>query len=78
MTSQPQSSGDGAGNWPQTSDTASDAEGDPAASYRCSPRKFGQVPQLTVSDNFDKPLTDAQIARRKFRGLAGRGLGPIT
>jgi hypothetical protein len=67
MTTQPQSSGDGAGNWPRTGSTASDAEGDATASYRCSPRKFGQAPQLTVSDNFDEPLTDAQIAPRKFR-----------
>ena len=52
---------------PVSGSTASDAEGDATASYRCSPRKFGQVPQLTVPDNFDGPLTDAQIATREFR-----------
>jgi hypothetical protein len=60
MTTQPQSSGDGARDWSRTGSTAADADGDATAS--CSPRKFGQVPQLTVPDNFDQPLTDAEIA----------------
>jgi len=46
MTTQHQSSGDGALDWPWTGSTASDAEDDATASYSCSPRKFGQIPQL--------------------------------
>jgi len=67
MTTQPQSSGDGAPDWPRTGSTASDAKGDATASYSCGPREFGQVPQLTVPDNFDEPLTDAEIAPWEFR-----------
>jgi hypothetical protein len=44
MTTQPQSSGDGAPDWPRTGNTASDAKGDATASYSCGPREFGQVP----------------------------------
>ena len=66
MTTQPQPSEPGARDWPQTACIASDAEDDAIASYSCSPRKFGQVPQLTVPDNFDEPLTDAQIAPWEF------------
>ncbi len=67
MTTQPQPSGDGAPDWPRTGSTASDAKVDATASYRCGPREFGQVPQLTVPDNFDGPLTDPQIALGEFR-----------
>lgn len=52
---------------PGTGSTASDAEGDATASYSCDPRKFDQVPELMVPDNFDQPLTDAQIALWAFR-----------
>jgi hypothetical protein len=64
MTTQPQSSGDGAPDWPSRQHRF---EGDATASYSCGPREFGQVPQLTVPDNFDEPLTDAQIAPWEFR-----------
>ena len=70
MTTQPPSSGAGAHDWPWTGSTASDAEGDDTASYSCSPHKFGQIPQLTVPDTFDEPLTDAQIAPWEFRAEA--------
>ena len=67
MTTQPQSGGVGDRDWPRTGSTASDAEGDATASYSCSPRKFGSVPQLTLLDTFDEPLTDAQIGPWEFR-----------
>ena len=67
MTTQPQSSGDGARDRCRTGSTAAGADGDATASCSRSPRKFGQVPQLTVPDNFDEPLTDAQIAPWEFR-----------
>jgi hypothetical protein len=72
MTTQSQSSGDGARDCPWTGSTAADADGDGdgdgdgTASHSCSPRKFGQVPQLTVPDNFDQPLTDTEIAYWEF------------
>jgi hypothetical protein len=62
VTTQPQSSGDDSRDQPGTGSIASDAEGDATASYSCDPRKFSQVPELTVPDNFDESLTDAQIA----------------
>ena len=66
MATQPRPSREGARDWSRTGSTASDAEGDATASYSCGPRKLGQVPQLTVPDNFDEPLTDAQIAPWEF------------
>jgi hypothetical protein len=67
MTTEPQFGGDCARDWPQTGSTDSDAEADATASYSYGPRKFGQLRELTVPDNFDAPLTDAQIAPWEFR-----------
>ncbi len=67
MTTERQSGGVGDRDWLRTGSTASDAEADATASYRCSPRKLGQVPQLAVPDTFDEPLTDAQIGPWEFR-----------
>jgi hypothetical protein len=52
---------------PGTVAPASDAEGDAIASYSCGPCKFAKVPELTVPDNLDEPLMDAQIAPYAFR-----------
>jgi hypothetical protein len=38
----------------------------PQRATAAAPRKFGQVPQLTVPDTFDEPLTDAQIGPGNF------------
>jgi hypothetical protein len=48
MTTQPQSSGPGARDWPWTGSTASP--------------QVRPSPPFTVPDNFDEQLTDAQIA----------------